>query len=144
MGDAISAAVMRGVKVQFLSSHWLYTDPFQEEYLRALAETSNTCRKLKYGSCNGSLEVRLFEIPGWQDQSTIYPDHTRVNHAKFAVSEGWLNIGTSNWDWGYFHNTAGASFHSDNRDLVSVANAIFDRNWNSAYAVPLESFNGTA
>merc|ERR1712151_1312572 len=99
INDAIAAAVMRGVQVEFLSSHWLYTNAVQEEYLRSLVDVANTCRELHYGPCTGRLEVRLFEIPGWQSNEDEFPDHTRVNHAKFAVSEAWINVGTSNWDW---------------------------------------------
>lgn len=39
-----------------------------------------------------------------------YVPYTRVNHAKFLVSEGQGFITTSNWEGDYFLTTAGASF----------------------------------
>ena len=48
-----------------------------------------------------------------------------------------VNFGTSNWQWGYFHNTAGASFNTDAPGLVKSAQAVFDADWESGYAVPL-------
>ena len=66
-----------------------------------------------------------------------WPAYSRVNHAKYIVSDGRLNVGTSNWQWGYFHNTAGLSFNTDGAALVATAQAIFDADWASAYAVPL-------
>merc|ERR1712137_1241305 len=100
------------------------TNPEQESYLRSFTDVANICRNFKFHACTGSLEVRLFKIPGWDEENVNYPDHSRVNHAKFAVSDNALNVGTSNWDWGYFHNTAGASFHTDDAALVATGNAI--------------------
>ena len=55
------------------------------------------------------------------------------------MTDGRVNFGTSNWQWGYFHNTAGASFNTDAASLVSAAQAVFDADWQSDYAVPLHS-----
>ena len=96
-------------------------------------------------ACAGSLEVREFFVPGWNQTESCggkcpskkWPAYSRVNHAKYIVSDGRLNVGTSNWQWGYFHNTAGLSFNTDGAALVTTAQAIFDADWASAYAVPL-------
>ena len=53
------------------------------------------------------------------------------------VSDSRVNIGTSNWEWRYFAQTAGASLNTDDPSLVSAAQAVFDADWESAYAVPL-------
>ena len=62
----------------------------------------------------------------------------QVNHAKYIVSDTRLNIGTSNWEWGYFHQTAGASWNTDETALVQAASTIFDADWDSPYAYPAE------
>ena len=54
------------------------------------------------------------------------------------MSDRRVNFGTSNWQWGYFHNTAGASLNTNATDLVAAAQAVFDADWQSSYAVPLE------
>ena len=107
-----------------------------------------------YQACAGSLEVRQYYVPGWNmtasarecdgnasacgaERDAVWPSFSRVNHAKYIVSDGRLNVGTSNWQWGYFHNTAGLSFNTDGAALVATAQAIFDADWASAYAVPL-------
>jgi phospholipase D3/4 len=51
----------------------------------------------------GSLEVRLFEVPGWnqtESPNAAYPPYSRVNHAKYIVTDNRVNIGTSNMAWG--------------------------------------------
>ena len=88
-------------------------------------------------ACTGSLEVRLFELPGWNETAGTaaqFPGWSRVNHAKYIVADNRVNIGTSNMAWGYFYNTAGSSLNSDDRALTSTVQAIFDRDWVSPYA----------
>jgi phospholipase D3/4 len=63
---------------------------------------------------------------------------SRGRRHRYAVSDGRVNIGTSNWQWGYFHNTAGASLNTADPSLVAAAQAVFDADWDSAYAVPLD------
>lgn len=58
----------------------------------------------------------------------------RVNHQKYIVSDSRVNIGTSNWEWGYFHQTAGASYNTNDTALVAAAQAVFDADWESPYA----------
>ena len=50
------------------------------------------------------------------------------------MSDSRLNVGTSNWEWGYFHQTAGASWNTNASSLVAAAQAVFDRDWQSKYA----------
>ena len=107
--------------------------------MRRLADGLAACEHA-YVACAGTLEVRTYEVPGWNETlpgGTRFPVFSRVNHAKYIVSDGRLNVGTSNWQWGYFHNTAGLSFNTDGAALVATAQAIFDADWASAYAVPL-------
>merc|ERR1712178_384625 len=109
-----------------------------------------SCAKA-YQSCAGTLEIREYYVPGWNgtspsssgflgtnsqravknakrinrspvlNTSAAWPSFTRVNHAKYIVTDRRLNIGTSNWQWGYFHSTAGASLNTDDAKLVAGA-----------------------
>lgn len=99
----------------------------------------------------GLLEIKRFVVPGWdstevasaggsygrKEAERLYPGHTRVNHAKYIVTDKRINIGTSNMTWDYFSATAGASFNSDDQELVHKLREVFDRDWESPYAVPL-------
>jgi phospholipase D3/4 len=93
----------------------------------------------------GRLEIRLFRIPGW-DQTAPGPDrrfpgHSRVNHPKFVVTDRRLHISTSNMAWDYFSRSAGCSFNTNHRELVTKAQEIFDRDWSSRYAFHLDQAN---
>lgn len=63
--------------------------------------------------------------------------YTRVNHAKFMVTENMTYISTQNWSGDYFLTTGGLSVGLMQPDFVSQVQAIFDRDWNSEYAHPL-------
>lgn len=89
---------------------------------------------------------RRFICSATEDQSKI--PFARVNHNKYMVTDNTVYIGTSNWSADYFINTAGIGLileetQSDRnetspsirRDLASI----FDRDWNSSYAVELKS-----
>jgi phospholipase D3/4 len=82
-------------------------------------------------------------VPGWQDttgSSAVFPAFSRVNHAKYVVTDRRANVGTSNMQWGYYYNTAGASFNTDDALFVATVQAAFDRDWASSYATPLDLF----
>ena len=107
-----------------------------------------------YQACAGSLEVRQYYVPGWNmtasarecdsnasvcgaERDAVWPSFSRVNHAKYIVTDRRLNLGTSNWQWGYFHDTAGTSLNTNDTPMREAAQAAFDADWASAYAVPL-------
>ncbi|MCB9445258.1 MAG: hypothetical protein H6669_13605 [Ardenticatenaceae bacterium] len=46
-------------------------------------------------------------------------------------------MGTSNMIWGYFTQTIGGSLNTDHPVLIQQAQAVFDRDWESAWARPL-------
>jgi len=79
-------------------------------------------------------------IKGGARTGNIYPDFTRVNHGKYAVSDVRAHIGTSNLVWDYFFTTAGVSFGTYNTAIISQLREIFNADWNSPYAVPFEEF----
>ena len=156
--DALLAvAFARNVSVRLLVSHWAHTRPQQVAAMRRLAAGLGACEGAT-PPCAGSLAVRQFFVPGWNetrttavgggaavggggsvadDGSAAWPSFSRVNHAKYIVSEARGNVGTSNWEGGYFYQTAGASLNTDDAALVRAAQEVFDRDWESAYSVPL-------
>ena len=149
--DAVLAvAFAKPVRVRVLTSHWIHTNPRQAAAMSRLADglaactCTVACGAVKpHVNCSGSLEVRTYEVPGWNEtldaNGTRFPSHSRVNHAKYIVSDQRLNIGTSNWQWGYFHDTAGASFNTDAQELIATAQSVFDADWESSYAIPVLS-----
>lgn len=136
----LQAVVSRRVHVRLLASQWWYTSPTMVSYLRALQATADACGADPGIRC-GKLEIKRFFMPGWDNVSgpeRAYPGHSRVNHAKYIVTERRLNIGTSNLSWSYFANSVGTSFNSSHQFLVRKLQEVFDRDWGSAYAVGLE------
>ncbi|KAH9052505.1 hypothetical protein Ae201684P_001685 [Aphanomyces euteiches] len=134
--DAVLRVVYaRPVTVRLLISQWLHSSQVMIHGLKLLKGQADLCVK-----CRGSLEIRLMQVPGWNQteapQST-WPQYSRVNHAKYIVTDELANIGTSNMEWGYFYNTAGTSLNTDNKYVKDALQQIFDRNWNSPYAKPL-------
>eukprot|EP01104_Vermistella_antarctica_P015179 TRINITY_DN4921_c0_g4_i1.p1 TRINITY_DN4921_c0_g4~~TRINITY_DN4921_c0_g4_i1.p1 ORF type:complete len:443 (+),score=96.71 TRINITY_DN4921_c0_g4_i1:38-1330(+) len=80
--DALrEAAFNNNVTVHLLISLWNYSDPSMFSYLVGLDELTN-------------IEVRLMEIPV---DGPFYVPYTRVNHAKFMVTDNQAYITTSNW-----------------------------------------------
>lgn len=85
-------------------------------------------------------------MPSTPDQAKI--PFARVNHNKYMVTEKSAYVGTSNWSSDYFTVTGGVGVIITPRNTSAVRppedNAhgqikeIFDRDWNSAYAKPLE------
>lgn len=67
-----------------------------------------------------------------------YPGFGRVNHGKYAVSDTRAHIGTSNLMWDYFYATVGVSFGTYNPGIVGQLQKIFDADWDSPYAVPVQ------
>ena len=90
--------------------------------------------------CQGSLEVRTFAVPGWNDTlgaGRRWPGHSRVNHNKYIVTDSVANIATSNFAWSYFRTTVGTSLNVESAALAGGLMRVFDRDWDSKYAAPL-------
>ncbi|KAL0212011.1 hypothetical protein RCL1_005637 [Eukaryota sp. TZLM3-RCL] len=126
--DSLLRAVAfdNSTKIRLMASKWDYTKKSLIPFLKSLNAVPN-------------IEVKIFEIPHLSD-GRVY-DHTRVNHAKFMVTDKTAFIGTSNWDGSYFLNTAGSSFIIDNYEEMrkNVAD-IFMRDWNSKYAKSVDLY----
>ena len=140
--DALIRVVhSKGVRARLLLSQWAWTDPTMMKYLQALNQTAAACADTLFSyanECRGSLEVRIFEVPGWnstQGPDRLYPGHSRVNHNKYIVTDSVVNIATSNMAWSYFYTTLGASINFQDTTLArGLMNTVFDRDWNSIYA----------
>jgi phospholipase D3/4 len=135
--DALLSAVLtRKVYVRLLVSKWAHTSGLIAPFLMALQKAADAGRTDRCLTA-GQLEIKQFIIPGWDSTSGSarkYPGHTRVNHAKYIVTDRRINIGTSNMTWDYFASTAGSSFNADHPTLVRTLQAVFDRDWASSYA----------
>eukprot|EP01094_Clydonella_sp_ATCC50884_P007619 TRINITY_DN1683_c0_g1_i1.p1 TRINITY_DN1683_c0_g1~~TRINITY_DN1683_c0_g1_i1.p1 ORF type:complete len:400 (+),score=101.63 TRINITY_DN1683_c0_g1_i1:715-1914(+) len=125
--DAIRAAAQeRHVHVRMLLSRWDHTKELMYAYARSLDALP-------------FVDVRLLELPSIPHQ----PPYTRVNHAKYFVTESAAFIGTSNWSADYFEHTAGVSVTIEERTAVARVQAIFDRDWFSEYSFALDDFDDT-
>jgi phospholipase D3/4 len=160
--DAVlQAAYTRGVSVRLLVSWWSHSKCDMLTQLRALQLSADACRKKekkkKRRGCAGTVAIKVMRIPGWDRTADYwkakkaardgkryekqpYPANTRVSHGKVVVTDRRVNIGTSNWDWGYMHNKVGVSFNSDDAELRRQLQAAYERDWSSPYAEELDTF----
>lgn len=131
--DALLHAAARGTTVRLLASRWAHTAAPMLLLLAALQATAAMVAPDR-------LAVRLYTMPGW-DQTMRperrYPAFSRVNHPKFAVTDARLHLSTSNMAWRDFFVSGGVALNTDHPDLVSAAQAIFDRDWGSSYTEEL-------
>lgn len=129
----------KAATVKVLVARWSSTLQGTEQYLKYVNYTNALCHSSAYNHCKGKVEIKNYEVPGWNATGAgkQYPAFTRVNHAKFVVSDVRANIGTSNLVWDYFYVTAGVSFGTYDPRIVSQLQAIFDADWKSPYAIPL-------
>ncbi|XP_058816452.1 5'-3' exonuclease PLD3-like [Topomyia yanbarensis] len=129
--DALrGAAIERKVAIRLLISHWKHSRQSEQYFLNSIEALSNSIPGV-------TIEVKRFIVPSSKDQDKI--PFGRVNHNKYMVTDNTAYIGTSNWSGDYFINTAGiglvmSSFET-NGTIVGDLQAIFDRDWNSKYAV---------
>jgi len=115
--DKLRDAAFRGVHVRFLVSKWNHSKSEMFQYLKSLNQINN-------------IQVKLFELEEWSPPIPF----TRVNHAKFMVTENKAFISTSNWSGDYFLWTGGVSVNWEGDEVVSELQRAFDRDWNSPYA----------
>uniref|UniRef100_A0A673BY01 5'-3' exonuclease PLD3 n=1 Tax=Sphaeramia orbicularis TaxID=375764 RepID=A0A673BY01_9TELE len=129
------AAYERRVKVRLLISCWPSTQPVMIPFLKSLASVQDAKSKL-------DIQVRLFVVPSTPSQEKI--PYARVNHNKYMVTDKVAYIGTSNWSGDYFVSTAGSALvvnqtvsQSAEPTVQSQLQAVFERDWSSAYSTPL-------
>lgn len=133
--------------MQVLVSRWSHFINNTDQYLKSLLYTNVLCSSSSYNDCKGKVEIKYYTIPGsnstgpaishGKKTGNAYPGYTRVNHGKYAVSDARAHIGTSNLVWDYFYTTAGVSFGTYNRAIVSQLREVFEADWNSPYATPV-------
>ena len=102
LSDALVQAVSAsGAKVRVLVSWWQQSNPQMLRFLAALSSTSAVVADGAGSVANGSLEVGVFTVPGWEtavvppldangtstscvatESSPCFPPFSRVNHAK--------------------------------------------------------------
>lgn len=137
--------------VKILVAQWAHFINSTDQYLKSLLYSNVLCNSSKYNNCSGKVEIKYYIVPGFNltgparsgngtGTGNIYPGYTRVNHGKYAVSDVRAHIGTSNLVWDYFYTTAGVSFGTNNSAIVSQLEQVFDADWDSEYAVPVEEF----
>ncbi|KAM6969614.1 5'-3' exonuclease PLD4 [Tautogolabrus adspersus] len=129
--DAIrTAAFERKVEIRMLVSCGRDSDPTMLPFLESLA------------SMDG-IQIKVYIVPVGNQSDIPY---SRVNHNKYMVTDKVAYIGTSNWSGDYFLTTAGVglviSQHAPHpvwktKALQSQLRAVFDRDWNSEFAVHL-------
>jgi phospholipase D3/4 len=144
--DALLAGVYSkpGLQVRLLISQWQHSSPQMLEALATLKQQADLCQHM-HARCSGRLKIKMFRVPGWQNTTSSagekapWPAYTRVNHAKYIVTDTRANVGTSNMEWGYFYTTAGASVNTNHEATRKALEDVFERNWNSSYAHNLES-----
>ena len=127
--DALrAAAVNRGVKMRLLASHWNHTRPAMVRFLSSLQDISGP---------GVDIQVRMFAVPAFTPEQEQIP-FGRVNHNKYMVTDQEGFIGTSNWSGDYFISTGGISFVFSGKLRTQLVD-IFQRDWTSAYAHPLQT-----
>ncbi|GJY07473.1 phospholipase D Z-like protein [Tanacetum coccineum] len=149
LSTAISEVVFsKHAKVKILVAYWAHFIDNTDVYLKSLLYSNNLCSSSPYNHCSGKIEIKYYMVPDFNSTGPAiingtstgnkYPGFTRVNHGKYAVSDKRAHIGTSNLMWDYFYATVGVSFGTYNPGIVAQLQQIFDADWNSPYAVPVE------
>ncbi|KAM7513346.1 hypothetical protein LguiB_012221 [Lonicera macranthoides] len=150
LSSAISEVIFsKGATVKILAAYWAHYINGTDEHLKSLLYSNTLCSSSLYNKCSGKIEIKYYMVPGFNltgpatsndgsSTGNIYPGFTRVNHGKYAVSDVRAHIGTSNLIWDYFYATAGISFGTYNPAIVSQLQQVFDADWYSPYAVPVE------
>ncbi|VDM50343.1 unnamed protein product [Toxocara canis] len=142
--DELRAAAYNHIHVKLMMSRWKNTRKQLYSFLRSLADINaglpcisvfnpNTGRKQCLANSTGSVEVRIFEVPAFGNQSQI--PYSRVNHNKYMVTDNSAYIAG-----------VGVVIQSDNSMQVSqivndVNEKIFMRDWNSQYASSIYDFD---
>lgn len=152
LSTAISEVVFsKHAKVKILVAYWAHFINNTDLYLKSLLYSNVLCTSSKNNECSGKVDIKYYKVPGYnmtgpaimngKKTGNLYPAFTRVNHGKYAASDVRGHISTSNLIWDYFYTTAGVSFGTYNPAIVAQLQEIFDADWSSPYAVPVEGLS---
>ncbi|XP_058876531.1 5'-3' exonuclease PLD4-like isoform X4 [Acipenser ruthenus] len=134
-----AASCGRGVEVRLLVSCWEHSFHPMFIFLESLSV-------LRQEPLNCNVQVKVFHVPSSPEQEAI--PFSRVNHAKYMVTDRVAYIGTSNWSESYFTQTAGvglvvnqtgAAGRGEQGTVQSQLQGVFERDWGSSHAVPLST-----
>jgi len=126
LDNMIREAAFQGKKVRILIGLWNHTYAGMVQYLTSLNALDN-------------IDVRWFKVPDLKAMEPI--EYTRVNHAKFFVTDSDSYISTNNWIADYFLSTHGINAIVKNEVLRQSLQKAFDRDWNSPYTIFLNETN---
>ncbi|AST09226.1 nicking-Joining Enzyme [Murmansk poxvirus] len=118
------AAIDRNISIKLLVSCWQRSSYIMRNFLTSLAILK---------SKNIDIRVKLFIVP---DNDPPIP-YSRVNHAKYMVTDKTAYIGTSNWTGNYFTDTCGVSINITPTNGLGIRKQledVFMRDWNSKYS----------
>lgn len=118
LDDLIREAAFLGKRVRLLIGLWNHTKPVMAKYLASLNALDN-------------IDVRWFTVPDLKGMEPV--PYTRVNHAKFFVTDNYAYVSTNNWIADYFLSTHGINVIVNNEPFRKSLQSIFDRDWNSQY-----------
>uniref|UniRef100_A0A7S1KUC7 PLD phosphodiesterase domain-containing protein n=1 Tax=Percolomonas cosmopolitus TaxID=63605 RepID=A0A7S1KUC7_9EUKA len=137
--NAVRDAFARGANVKMLISKWDHSPEIQVNALRSLVSFGQEfCNRTEYHGykwCESTLEVREYVVPDPHGYEK-YP-FTRVNHAKYMVTDKDAFLTTSNWSKDYYYKTAGSTLVMTHKNVRADLVEVFMRDWNSQYAYDL-------
>ncbi|XP_069786473.1 inactive phospholipase D5-like [Narcine bancroftii] len=131
------ALFLRNVKVRLLVSCWKETYAPMLNFLWSL-------KMLCIEPINCNFDVKYFVVPPSKGEEVAF---SSVNRNKYMVTDKAVYISTSDWVGDDFEENTGVSLvieHQRSRWQMGTASvhdelqAVFDRDWNSKYAQPLE------
>lgn len=115
--NALRNAASRGVRIKIIFSDWSIKDP-ATEFIKNLSAVEN-------------IEIKFCTIPQYGGG---YIPYSRVDHSKYFISDNNISwISTSNWEWGYFHNSRNATLIIENPKVNSELSKVFLRSWDGPY-----------
>lgn len=115
--SALRVAASRGVKVKIIFADWAIRDA-AIDFIKSLSTVQN-------------IEIKFSSIPQYTGGFIPY---SRVEHCKYFVADNNISwISTSNWEWGYFHNSRDAALIIENEKVNSELSKVFFRDWDGPY-----------
>lgn len=122
LDDSIRAAARRGVKIEFIVSHWNTARPAIES--------------IKSLSLEKNIELRICTVP---DLPSGHTPFSRVIHSKYMIiDDSILWVGSSNWSKNYFDATRGVEMIMRRPDLAAAAARMFSTVWSAPYTVGID------